>query len=93
MEDQIQNLNAYFTRLTTTRPEDEYDDDEMMIEGDFWEFSDPDQVEAWSLTMVPHTDNMVFNMKYKKSEIFIPLSYEEKVKDVINDVYPHIKVR
>jgi len=64
----------------------------MLREGDYWEFKEPKVVEAWSLKMVPHTDNMHFNMKYKKSTAFIPISFDEKVKRIANGVYLEIKI-
>jgi len=74
MEDMTELLNVYFKKVDDVEPE-EPTNDKMLMEGDYWEFKDPKEVEAWSLKMVPYIDDMHFNMKYKKSQTFIPISF------------------
>ena len=87
----MENLKAYFT-LNIAKEHEEFHPDDDVIEGDYWEFTDPKEVDSWALTMIPHTDNLVFNMKYKNSGAYITLSFDERVKSVINDKYPTIQI-
>jgi len=64
----------------------------MLKEGDYWEFKDPKEVEAWSLKIVPNIGDMHFIMKYKKSQAFISILFEEKVKRFTPDIYPNIRI-
>ena len=66
--------------------------DEMMKEGDYWEFTEPKTLESWSFKMIPHTDNMHFNMKHKNSAAFLPISFDEKIKRIVEVVFPEIKI-
>jgi len=91
MEGMTEVLSAYFKKVDDIDFE-EPTNDEMLLERDYWEFKDPKEVEAWSLKMVPHIDDMHFNIKYKKSPTFIPIMFEENVKRIVNDVYPKIKI-
>lgn len=45
MEDHFQNLHAYFMK-NTEKEHKEIDEDEMMIEGDYWEITHPSEVES-----------------------------------------------
>jgi hypothetical protein len=92
MDDIIELLNVYFKRVEDVEPE-EACSDEMMIEGDWWEFQDPKAVKAWTLKMVPHTDNMHFNMKYKNSPVFLPILFDEKVKTITRDLCSGVKIQ
>ena len=83
-------LNAHFTKLPMG-PEP-MSMDEMMKEGDYWEFTEPKTLESWSLKMIPHTDNMHFNMKHKNSATFLPISFDEKIKRLTTDVFPDIRI-
>ena len=83
-------LSAHFTKLPM-EPEPE-SVDEMMKEGEYWEFTEPKALESWSFKMIPHTDNMHFNMKYKNSTAFLPISFDEKIKRLATDVFPDIRI-
>jgi len=91
MEEMIELLNVYFKKIEDIEPKDPITDKEM-IEGDYWEFTNPKDVQAWSLKLILHTDNMNFNMKYYKSSLYLPISFDEKVKRITNDKYPTIKI-
>ena len=66
--------------------------DELMKEGEYWEFTEPKALESWSFKMIPHTDNMHFNMKYKNSIAFLPISFDEKIKQLATDFFPEIRI-
>jgi hypothetical protein len=91
MEEFVDLLKAHFTKIDDVEPEDDTND-EMLIEGDYWEFTNPKEVEAWCLKLIPHTDNMHFNMKYRKTDVYLPISFDERVKRLSEDKYPDIKV-
>ena len=42
--------------------------------------------------MIPHTDNMHFNMKHKNSIAFLPISFDEKIKRLAEAVFPEIRI-
>lgn len=88
----MQNVKAWFTK-NTKKEQEEFDEDEMMIEGDYWAFTHPNEVKSWNLTMILHVDNLVFNMKYKNRPVYLTLSFDEKVKNIIHDDYPIIHVQ
>ena len=83
-------LSAHFTKIPM-EPE-LASMDEMMKEGDYWEFTEPKTLESWSLKMIPHTDYMHFNMKHKNSPAFLPISFDEKIKRLAEDVFPEIRI-
>jgi len=91
MDDITELLDVYYKKIEDVELKDATND-EMMIEGDYWEFIDPKVVEAWSLKMVPHTNNMHFNMKYKNSPLYLRISFDERVKRIANDIFPEIKI-
>jgi len=86
MDEMIEPLIFYFKKVDDVE-EEEATNDNMLCEGDYWEFKEPKEVEAWSLKMVPHRDNMHLNMKYKKSPALIPVFFNEKVKKIADNVY------
>jgi len=53
MDDVAKLLGIYFKKVEDVKLEEPNNDD-MLILGDYWEFIDPKEVEAWSLKMVPH---------------------------------------
>ena len=83
-------LNAHFTKIPM-EPESA-SMDEMMKEGDYWEFTKPKSLESWSFKMIPHTDNMYFNMKHKNSPAFLPILFDEKIKRLAKDVFSEIRI-
>ena len=87
----MDQLKAHFKRVEDVE-EESPNVDEDMIEGDWWEFENPKEVDAWCLKMVPHTDNMHFNMKYRNSKAYLPISFDEKVKRVSTEKFPNIKI-
>ena len=83
----------YFQKSAILFPEDPDEKDENLIEGEYWEFQDPDKVEAWGLMMIPNSNNFAFTYKFKNAQCFLNLSFLEKVKDVEHDAHPTIRVK
>ena len=83
-------LSAHFTKIPMEpKPESI---DEMMKEGEYWEFTEPKTLKSWSFKMIPHTDNMHLNMKHKNSTTFLPISFNEKIKRFAEDVFLEIRI-
>ena len=83
-------LSAYFTKIPMEPKPASMD--KMMKEGDYWEFIEPKTLESWSLKMIPYTDYMHFNMKHKNSPAFLPISFDEKIKQLAEDVFLEIRI-
>ena len=64
------------------RVDDEDEMDPRLLYVTFWRFQAPEEVEAWSLSMIPFTHNIQFCFKFKKNEIFLKLTTAEHVKEV-----------
>jgi hypothetical protein len=47
------------------------------------EFIRPDDVESWSLELLPMTANTHFVHKFKNSPTFLPISYEERIQEIL----------
>jgi hypothetical protein len=80
MDEQVQKLTAFFKKWESTLDEDEGDDNTF---GDYWEFQEPSEVEFWSIELDPMTGWSHFVHKFKNSSVFLPISYNERVKDVL----------
>lgn len=93
MEEQVASLEQYFKKCEIQNPEDKIEGDVELIDGDLWEFKNPEAVEFWSFHCIPFTNDISFSYKFKKSSVFIQLSFEENVKDVEIDVHPLIKIK
>jgi len=91
MDEMSELLNVYFKKVDDL-DEEEPNNNKMLCEGDYWEIKEPKEVEAWSLKMVPHMDNMHFNMKYKKSTTFIFISFDKKMKKISDGIFLEIKI-
>ena len=83
----------YFQKSAIQFPEDPNEKDENLIEKEYWEFQDPEKVEAWGLMMIPNNNNFAFTYKFKNVQCFLNLSFLEKVKDVEPDAHPTLKVK
>ena len=93
MEEQLQVLNMYFKKSAIQFPDDPNEKDKNLIEGEYWEFKEPERVEAWGLMMIPNSNNFAFTYKFKNAQCFFNLSFLEKVKDVESDVHPTLRVK
>ena len=93
MEEQLKVLNKYFKPSAIQFLEDPNEKDKNLIEGEYWEFKDPEKVEAWGLMMIPNNNNLAFTYKFKNVQCFLNLSFLEKVKDVEPDAHPTIRVK
>ena len=80
MGDQIQRLQLFFKRKEVAISDDEGDDNSN---SEYWEFQNPEEVEAWSIALVPMTDFLHFQAKFRRAEDAMPISADEKVKDVV----------
>ena len=83
----------YFKNNPIQFPIDPNEKDENLIEGEYWEFKEPEKVEAWGLIMIPNSNNFAFTYKFKNVQCFLNLSFYEKVKDVESDAHPSLKVK
>ena len=79
MDEQIPRLEAFFKRLMVDKDNDDGDDNSNT---EYWEFICPNNVESWSLELLPMTSNTHFVHKLKNLPIFLSISYEERVKKV-----------
>ena len=93
MEEQLKVLNMYFKQSAIQFPEDPNEKDENVIEGEYWEFKEPEKVEAWGLMMIPNNNNIAFTYKFKNAQCFLNLSFLEKIKDVEADAHPTLRVK
>ena len=80
MGDQIQRLQLFFKRKVVDISDDEGDDNSN---SEYWEFLNPEEVEAWSIALVPMTDFLHFQAKFRTAEDAMPIFADEKVKDVV----------
>ena len=93
MEDQMSTLEMYFKKREVQCDDDDLNADEDVIEGEYWEFKEPERVEAWSLFMIPFTGDMTLSYKFKSAQVYLQLSFQAKVKDVEADANPIVKVK
>ena len=77
MGDQIQRLQLFFKRKEVDISDDEGDDNSN---SKYWEFLNPEEVEAWSIALVPMTDFLHFQAKFHTAKDAMPISVDEKVK-------------
>ena len=77
--DQIQSLNSLFVRMDVNLSDDEGDD---TANGEYWKVKDPDRLDSWSIALVPMTDNVNFVMKFDAGPHALPISVDERIKEV-----------
>ena len=63
MDDELATLQMYFQKCEVQCQEDDRNNDENLIEGEFWQFKEPERVEAWSLFMIPFRNEMTLSFK------------------------------
>jgi hypothetical protein len=94
MEDELRTLEMFFKKCEVQYDDDDDDNaDEHLIEGEYWEFLEPDRVEAWSLFMIPFTHEMTLSFKFKGANVYLQISFQTKIKDVESDSKPVIKIK
>ena len=81
MEDIKASLAVYFVMIDR-RVDDEDKTDPRLLYSTSWRFVAPEEVEAWSLSMIPFTHDIQFCFKFRKNEIFFKLTTAERVKEV-----------
>ena len=80
MGDQIQQLQLFFKRKEVDISDDDGDDNSN---NEYWEFLNLEEVEAWSIALVPMTDFLHFQAKFHTVVDAMAISADEKVKDVV----------
>ena len=82
MEDIKASLAMYFVMIDR-RVDDEDETDPRLLYGTSWRFQASEEVEAWSLAMIPFSRHDIqFCFKFRKNEIFLKLTTAERVKEV-----------
>ena len=81
MEDIKASLAMYFVMIDR-RVDDEDETDPRLLYGTSWRFQALEEVEAWSMSMIPFTHDIQFCFKFKKNELFLKLTTAERVKEV-----------
>lgn len=76
----MKKLEAFFKQRKSTQEDDDGDDNTF---GEYWEFQDLDKVELWSIELDPMMGRSHFVHKFKNSTLFLSISYNERVKDVL----------
>ena len=79
MAEQIRKLKAFFKQRENILDKDGGDDNTY---GEYCEFQEPDKVESWSIALNLMTRWAHFIHKFKSSHVFLPISHDERVKDV-----------
>jgi hypothetical protein len=82
------NSRGFFTLWWKSLIGDDFEND-----GEYWEFQSLEKMEKWSLKMIPFKNLICFSAKYKDSEPYYPISYDEKIKDIAQDVGSIIKIQ
>jgi hypothetical protein len=93
MENQIEALEMYFKRCEIQCEDEDTTADSTLIEGEYWEFIEPERVEAWSLHMIPFINKICFSYKFKNAQVFLQLTYHEVIKEVEADTHPMVKIK
>ena len=85
LSDKMENIKAslamYFAMIDR-RVDDEEETDPRLLYGTLWRFQAPEEVEAWSLAMIPFTHDIQFCFKFRKNQIFLKLTMAERVKEL-----------
>ena len=81
MEDINASLAMYFV-MSDRRVDDEDETDPRLLYGTSWRFVASEEVEAWTLSIIPFTHDNELCFKIRKNEIFLKLTTEERVKEV-----------
>ena len=80
MRDQIQCVQFFFKRKEVDISNDDGDDNSN---NEYWEFLNPEEVEAWSIVLIPMIDFLHFQAKFCTVDDAMAISADEKVKDVV----------
>ena len=81
MADQIERLSQFFVEKDVNLSDDEGDDN---TSGEYWEPKDPERLESWSVALMPMTENVNFVMKFSAAPHALPISADERIKDVVH---------
>ena len=80
MGDQIQRLQLFFKRKEVDISDNDGDDNSN---SEYWEFLHPKEVEAWSIALVPMTNFVHFQTRFRIADNAMAISLDKKVKDVV----------
>ena len=64
-------LNMYFKKCKVQFLEDDNNADNHLIEGEYWRFKEPEEVETWSLHMIPFLNQFCFSYKFKNAQVLL----------------------
>ena len=81
MEDIKASLAMYFVMINRC-VDDEDKMDPTLLYSTSWRFQALEEVESWSLIMIPFMHDIQFCFKFKKNQIFLKLTTAEGVKEV-----------
>ena len=59
------------------------DDGDDNSNNEYWEFLHLEEVEAWSIALVPMIDFLHFQAKFRTADNAMAISLDEKVKDIV----------
>ena len=92
MEDIQASLAMYFVMIDKC-VDNEDETDLRLLYGTSWRFQAPEEVESWSLAMIPFTHDIQFCFKFRKKQMFLKLSTAERVKEVefLDDDFIQVK--
>ena len=71
----------YFVMIDK-RVDDKEEMDPRLLYGTSWRFQASEEVESWSLAMIPFTHDIQFCFKFRRNDVFLKLTTAEHVKEV-----------
>ena len=80
--DSIKASLAMYFFMIDRRVDDEDEMDPRLLYGTSRRFVAPEEVEAWSLAMIPFTHDIQFCFKFRKNQTFLKLMTAKRVKEV-----------
>ena len=66
----MDTLNMYFKKCEVQFLEDDNNASDHLIEGEYWEFKELEEVEASNLHMIPFLNQFCFSYKFKNTQVF-----------------------
>ena len=81
MIEQMKRFEIFFKQKDVNFDKDDCDDNSF---GGYWEFINLEDVEDWTIELVPMMDYTYFVHKFKNSPIALPILYEEKIKELFS---------
>ena len=82
MEEQTVQLKAHFRRFVIEGDENLEDYGDELILDECWTWSEPENVECWSVVLTPASQHLSFTTKYKNCPVTLPVSLHETITEV-----------